>query len=118
MKKKIPNNLHIKFWRNNIFLNLTTYSGKLIFKCSCGYIKSEKQKNLKWSLVYLLKYLKRKAKLRGNMFINLALEGAFNSTRINSIYRKLLNVQFIIVFVRCDNIYSRISELILFKKRD
>lgn len=95
-----PNNLYIKFWRNNIFLNLTTFSEKLIIKCSCGYIKGKQQKNLLWALVYLLKYVKIKAKLAGNKQINLILDGAINMTKLTLVYNQLLKCDFIIVFVR------------------
>ena len=98
--KKKPNNLYIKFWRNNIFFNLSTFSGKLLLRCSCGYIKGEQQKNLIWSLVYLIKYIKIKVNLAGNRNINLILEGAFNSARLELIYNQLLKWEFIVVFVK------------------
>ena len=100
MNKKKPNNLYIKFWRNNIFLNLTTFDGKLILKCSCGYIKNGQQKNLVWALVYLIKYIKIRAKLSGNKNINLILDGAINSSKVELVYDQLLKWDFIIVFVR------------------
>lgn len=99
-KKKNPNNLYIKFWRNNIFLNLTTFSGKLILKYSSGYIKGERSKNLTWSLVYLIKHIKIKAKLAGNKYINLILDGAINGTKINLVYDQLLKWGFTVVLVR------------------
>jgi len=98
MKK--ANNLYIKFWRNNIFLNLTTFNGRLLFKCSCGYIKVEQQKNLISALVYLIKLMKINAKLRGNHNINVILEGALNSSRVDLVYNQLLKWEFIIIFVK------------------
>jgi ribosomal protein S11 len=100
MKKKKPNNLYIKFWRNNIFLNLSTFNGKLLFKCSCGYIKGDQKKNLVWALIYLIKILKVKAKLHGNNSINLILEGAYNKTRVKLIYNQLLKWDFVVVYFR------------------
>ena len=100
MKNKQANNLYIKFWRNNIFLNLTTSKNKLIFKCSCGYIKNSQQGNLISSMIYLIKLLKINANLRGNYNLNLILEGAFNVARIELVYNQLLAWQFVIVFMR------------------
>jgi len=100
MKRNQPNNLYIKFWRNNIFLNLTTSKNKLIFKCSCGYIKNIQQGNLISSLVYLIKLLKINTKLKGNYKLNLILEGAFNVSRIELVYNQLLAWNFFIVFMR------------------
>jgi hypothetical protein len=84
------NNLYIKFLRNNIFLNFTTFQGNIIFKCSCGYISGIKRKNLIWALVYLIKYTKIKSKLMRNYRISLILEGAFNYIRVRLVYEQLL----------------------------
>jgi len=50
--------------------------------------------------VYLIKYLKIRAKLRGNLLLNLIFDGALNSTRVDLIYSQLLNWNFTIVFVQ------------------
>jgi ribosomal protein S11 len=100
MKSSNINNLYIKFLRNNIFFNFTTFYGRLIFKCSCGYISGIKRKNLIWALVYLIKYTKLKSKLLGSGKISLILDGAFNLSRVNLIYEQLLKWGFIIIFVR------------------
>ena len=100
MKKNTVNNLYIKFWRNNIFLNLTKANGHLIFKCSGGYIKSEQQGNLIWDLAYLIKYMCVKVNFKGDFNINLILEGAVNSARIESLYNLLLKWGFIVNFVK------------------
>jgi len=71
-----------------------------MLKYSCGYIKGERAKNLTWSLVYLIKHIKIKAKLAGNKNINLILDGAINGTKINLVYDQLLKWGFTIVFVR------------------
>lgn len=71
-------------------MNLTTFSGILLFKCSCGYIKSHQQKNLISAFIYLIKYMRITAKFKGNFSVNLILEGALNSTQIDLIYTQLL----------------------------
>jgi len=104
--QKQTNLLHIKFWRNNIFLNLTTLGGKLLFKCSCGYIKTDQKGNLTAAFIYLLKLMKNTVNLKGNYWINLNLEGALNSSQVNLVYTQLAKWQFKIRFVR---LFDRIA---------
>ena len=94
------NNLYIKFWRNNIFLNLTSSRGKLIFKCSCGYMSREQQKNKLTAFIYLVKLLKSSIKILRNRKINLILEGAVNAARLNLVYKHLLSCRLLIVLVK------------------
>jgi ribosomal protein S11 len=96
--KKI-NNLHIKFWRNNIFLNLTSFDNKLLFKCSSGYIKAEQQQNLISVLIFLIKRMKINLKSKSKLKINLVLEGAFTYSKLDLVYNQLINLDFHIVFV-------------------
>jgi ribosomal protein S11 len=100
MINKKPNNLYIKFLRNNIFLNVSNYDGKSLFKCSYGNIKSEQQKHSNWALIYLIKYFGVNTDLSKNRNINLIVSGAVNKAKISLIYVQLLNFKFIIGFLR------------------
>jgi ribosomal protein S11 len=97
---KRVNNLYIKFLRNNIFLNLSNSKGKLLFKCSCGSLNRENQKNKLVAFVFLMKLVKKVIRLKNNKNINLILGGALNRSRINLIYNKLLSYGLTVVFIK------------------